>query len=107
MPHIIYPESATAVLDLTKPPFCAVPDGKTDCTKALIKAIDFVTGEPVQIPKGYKFELFLFDAFSGLDDLGIFRIEREEEFAPVKNPTGIDSAESAREMYMKIHKEEA
>lgn len=72
-----------------------------------LNAIDFVTGEPVQIPKGYKFELFLFDAFSGLDDLGIFRIEREEEFAPVKNPTGIDSAESAREMYMKIHKEEA
>lgn len=71
-----------------------------------LNAIDFKTGCEIQIPKGYKFELFLFDAFSGLDDLGVFRIEREEEFAPVKNPTGIDSAESAREMYMKIHKEE-
>ena len=58
------------------------------------------------IPNGYKFELFLFDAFSQLDSLGVFRIERKEEFAPVKNPTGVDSAESAREMYMAIHKEE-
>ena len=68
--------------------------------------IDFHTGQPAMIPDGYKFELFLFDAFSCLDDLGILRIERTEEFAPVKNPVGIDSAESAREMYLNIHKEE-
>lgn len=69
--------------------------------------IDFETGEMITIPDGYKFELFLFDAFANLDDLGVLRIERTEEFAPVKNATGVDSAESAREMYMKIHKEEA
>lgn len=45
MPKIIYNNKIEAVLDVTKPPFCAVPDGKTDCTAALIKAIDFVTGE--------------------------------------------------------------
>ncbi|MBR5785184.1 MAG: UTP--glucose-1-phosphate uridylyltransferase [Clostridia bacterium] len=71
-----------------------------------LNCADFATGETVVIPNGYKFELFLFDAFSQLDSLGVFRIERKEEFAPVKNPTGVDSAESAREMYMAIHKEE-
>ncbi len=54
-------------------------------------------------PDSYKFEMFLFDSFSMLDDIGVFRIERREEFAPVKNKTGIDSAESAREMYLNIH----
>jgi len=68
--------------------------------------IDIATGEEAIIPDAYKFELFLFDAFTSIDDLGVFRIERTEEFAPVKNATGVDSAESAREMYMEIHKEE-
>lgn len=54
-------------------------------------------------PDSYKFETFLFDSFNMLDDIGIFRIEREEEFAPVKNKTGIDSAESAREMYLAVY----
>ena len=27
-----------------------------------------------------------------------FEVEREKEFAPVKNPTGVDSVESAREL---------
>ncbi len=40
---IRYPADHSAVLDLTKPPFCAVPDGRTDCTEAFCKALDFVT----------------------------------------------------------------
>lgn len=71
-----------------------------------INYLDADTGEEAMIPDGYKFELFLFDAFSKLDDLGILRIERTEEFAPVKNKTGVDSAESAREMFLNVHKEE-
>ena len=58
-------------------------------------------------PDSYKFETFLFDSFSMLDDMGIFRIEREEEFAPVKNKTGIDSAETAREMYLAVYGEDS
>ena len=53
-----------------------------------------------------KFELFLFDYFTHIEDLRLLRIDREQEFAPVKNPTGIDSVVTAREMYMKVHKEE-
>ncbi len=71
-----------------------------------LEYIDFRTGERAVAADGYKFERFLFDAFSCLDDMGILRVERTEEFAPVKNPTGVDSAESAREMYLNIHKEE-
>ena len=55
-------------------------------------------------PNAYKFEAFLFDAFSKLDNMIILRVKREEEFAPVKNATGVDSPETARELYNKLHK---
>ena len=54
-------------------------------------------------PNAYKFESFIFDAFNKLDDMIILRVKREEEFAPVKGREGIDSAESAIEMYNKYH----
>ena len=55
-------------------------------------------------PNAYKFEAFLFDAFGELDDLAILRVNREEEFAPVKNAAGVDSPETARELYKKFYK---
>lgn len=51
----------------------------------------------------YKFEGHYFDYFEHADDMAILDINREEEFAPVKNLTGVDSAESAREMYMNMY----
>ena len=54
-------------------------------------------------PNAYKFEAFLFDAFGELDDMAILRVKREEEFAPVKNASGVDSPETARELYKKFH----
>ena len=54
-------------------------------------------------PNAYKFESFLFDAFESLDDLAIMRVKREEEFAPVKNAEGVDSPETARELYRKFY----
>ena len=50
-------------------------------------------------PNAYKFESFIFDAFNKLDDMLIFRVKREEEFAPVKNKEGVDSVDTAIELY--------
>ena len=55
-------------------------------------------------PNAYKFEAFLFDAFGDLDDMVVLRVKREEEFAPVKNASGVDSPETARELYNKFYK---
>lgn len=54
--------------------------------------------EPTE-PNAYKFEAFLFDAFSMVDRMSILRVKREEEFAPVKNAEGVDSPETARALY--------
>ena len=53
-------------------------------------------------PNAYKFESFIFDSFQKLDNMLIFRVKREEEFSPVKNAKGVDSAETAREAYNKL-----
>lgn len=52
-------------------------------------------------PNSYKFESFIFDAFEFFDDMGLLRVKREEEFAPVKNKEGADSPKTAKELYEK------
>lgn len=54
-------------------------------------------------PNAYKFESFIFDAFNKLDEMLILRVKREEEFAPVKNKEGVDSKDTAVELYNKFH----
>lgn len=54
-------------------------------------------------PNAYKFESFIFDSFNKLDDMLIFRVKREEEFAPVKNKEGVDSVETAIKLYNKYY----
>jgi UDP-N-acetylglucosamine/UDP-N-acetylgalactosamine diphosphorylase len=49
-------------------------------------------------PNGIKLEMFVFDALPLASKSIILETRRSEEFAPVKNSTGIDSAETAREM---------
>ena len=51
-------------------------------------------------PNAYKFETFIFDAFSMFEDMLIFRVLRNEEFAPIKNKEGVDSPETARRLYL-------
>ncbi|MCM1090168.1 MAG: UDPGP type 1 family protein [Muribaculum sp.] len=61
------------------------------------------TGKPVkpERPNGYKFENLVLDMIHQLDSCLPFEVEREREFAPIKNATGVDSVESARELLKK------
>ena len=52
-------------------------------------------------PNGYKFENLVLDMIHKLDSSLAFEVVREKEFAPIKNKTGIDSVESARELLKK------
>ena len=58
----------------------------------------------VETPNIYKFETFIFDAWKYFDDIAILRGKREEDFAPVKNATGIDSPETAIKLYEAYYK---
>ena len=55
-------------------------------------------------PNSLKFEAFIFDGFDYLEDMSILRVNREEEFAPIKNEKGVDSPETAKEIYEKFYK---
>lgn len=57
-------------------------------------------GNPVkpEAPNGYKFETLVLDMIHELDDCLPYEVVRNYEFAPIKNRTGVDSLESAREL---------
>lgn len=58
-------------------------------------------GEFIEVsdPNAYKFESYIFDGFSFFDDMSILRVNRENEFAPIKNKEGSDSPETAIQLY--------
>lgn len=60
-------------------------------------------GNPVkpEEPNGYKFENLVLDMIHQLDSCLPFEVDREKEFAPIKNATGVDSVESARALLEK------
>ncbi len=49
-------------------------------------------------PNAYKFETLVLDMVHMQDSCLSFEVDRNKEFAPVKNATGVDSVESAREL---------
>ncbi len=51
-----------------------------------------------EAPNGYKYETLVLDMIHQVDNCLPYEVERSREFAPIKNPTGIDSVESAREL---------
>lgn len=62
-----------------------------------VKTVD-ERGNPVvpSEPNGVKFEMFVFDALPSAKNPVIIETLREEDFSPVKNATGKDSAESCK-----------
>ncbi len=54
-------------------------------------------------PNAYKFESFIFDAFTSLESMVIMRVKRQDEFAPVKNAKGVDSPETAIKLYNEFY----
>lgn len=52
-------------------------------------------------PNAYKFETLVLDMVKLQKSCLAYEVDREREFAPVKNKTGIDSVESARELLKK------
>lgn len=49
-------------------------------------------------PNGYKFESLVLDMIYEMENCLPFEVERNREFAPIKNATGVDSVESARKL---------
>ena len=49
-------------------------------------------------PNGYKFETLVLDMIHMQDSCLSYEVKRNREFAPIKNATGVDSLESAREL---------
>jgi UDP-N-acetylglucosamine/UDP-N-acetylgalactosamine diphosphorylase len=61
---------------------------------------DGVTRKPEK-ENGKKFETLVVDLIKPMESVLPFEVEREKEFAPIKNKTGVDSVESARELLKK------
>lgn len=68
------------------------------------KRIPFLDGQGRQVeperPNGVKLERFVFDAIPHARNPVVMEVLREDEFAPVKNFSGADSAETARAALM-------
>ena len=67
--------------------------------------IDPETGERVEPdqPNAVKLETFVFDALPLANRSLLLETSRVEEFAPIKNATGVDSAESSHEIQTERH----
>lgn len=66
------------------------------------KKIPFINenGEHIKsdTPNGFKYETLILDMIKMLDGCLVFEVERQKEFAPIKNKEGVDSVESARKL---------
>lgn len=56
--------------------------------------------EPTE-PNGYKYETLVLDMIHQVDNCLPYEVDRQKEFAPIKNAAGVDSVETARELCRK------
>ena len=54
-----------------------------------------------ETPNAHKFEMLWLDMMNYSSTCLPFEVEREKEFAPIKNKTGVDSVESAQALLEK------
>ena len=55
-------------------------------------------------PNAFKYEAFLFDAFEKMEKVLLYKVIREEEFAPLKRAEGEESPATVKELYNNFHK---
>ena len=71
-------------------------------THVVEKKIPYMDEDGSQVkpaePNGYKFETLVLDMIHMMDNCLSFEVERNREFAPIKNRIGVDSLDSAREL---------
>lgn len=65
-----------------------------------VPCIDLQTGAPMkpEKPNAVKLETFVFDALPLTDKSIVYETDRQDEFAPIKNAEGVDSAQSSVEI---------
>ncbi len=54
-------------------------------------------------PNGYKFEMFIFDALPFTKNSVVMEVVRKDEFSPIKNASGDDSPDTAKQDLMNYH----
>jgi len=70
-----------------------------------VKHIDTIAHDNKKVKvTGWKFETFVFDAISFAGKACFMEVIRKEEFSPVKNKEGVDSAETARADMVNLYK---
>ena len=71
------------------------------------KKCDFINSEGMKEvplkPNSFKFEKFIFDAFSFFDRILLLEVNPSEEFAPIQAFTGNETPETALELYKKYY----
>ena len=74
---------------------CSLPLHRAFKKVACLTADGKATVKPEQ-PNGYKLETLVLDMVHMQENCLLYEVEREKEFAPVKNATGVDSVDTAR-----------